>query len=126
MSAPSNFPFLEDDSEVWFRDVIENHLEEARQRALSLTEDAREDDRGCLVTDTEKPRKVRFRGRQVDAYRFIYCVLNQAIASRDHVIRHRCHNRLCINPDHLEIGSQADNKRDDWANWAYGVDPDLL
>jgi hypothetical protein len=72
------------------------------------------------------PRKVRFNGHQWEAYRFIHCVLNQEIASRDHVIRHRCHNRLCVNPDHLEIGSQADNKRDDWAHWAYGTDPDYL
>ena len=48
------------------------------------------------------------------------------IASRDRVVRHRCHNRLCVNPDHLEIGSQADNKRDDWEHWAYGVDWDYL
>ncbi len=33
---------------------------------------------------------------------------------------------LCINPEHLVEGSQADNKHDDWANWAYGVDPDWL
>ena len=42
------------------------------------------------------------------------------------VVRHRCHNRNCINPDHLDIGSRADNKRDDWENWANGVDFDFL
>jgi hypothetical protein len=26
----------------------------------------------------------------------------------------------------LEIGSQADNKHDDWGYWAYGLDPDYL
>lgn len=44
----------------------------------------------------------------------------------DRVVRHRCHNRLCINPEHLALGTQADNKRDDWENWAGGVDFDLL
>lgn len=28
------------------------------------------------------------------------------------VIRHKCDNRPCINPEHLEIGTQADNVRD--------------
>lgn len=28
------------------------------------------------------------------------------------VVRHRCDNPRCINPDHLEIGTQADNMAD--------------
>jgi len=71
-------------------------------------------------------RKVRFGEHQWEAYRLIYCVLNREIASRDRVVRHRCHNRLCVNPDHLEIGSQADNKRDDWEYSAYGIDRRFL
>jgi hypothetical protein len=59
-------------------------------------------------------------------YRFVFCVLNREIASRDHVVRHRCQNRLCINPDHLALGTQADNKRDDWEDWANGIDFDYL
>ena len=62
----------------------------------------------------------------MNAYRLIYCVLNRAVAGYDDVIRHRCHNRLCINPEHLTIGNRADNKRDDWEYLANGVDFDLL
>lgn len=29
-----------------------------------------------------------------------------------HVIRHRCDNPPCVNPNHLESGTQADNVRD--------------
>jgi hypothetical protein len=29
-------------------------------------------------------------------------------------------------PDHLEPGTQADNKRDVWALWSDGIDPDSL
>ena len=28
------------------------------------------------------------------------------------VVRHKCDNRVCINVDHLELGTQADNVRD--------------
>ena len=62
----------------------------------------------------------------MEAYRFVFCVLNGEIVSRDQVVRHRCHNRRCINPDHLVLGTQADNKRDDWEHWSGGVDFDYL
>ena len=117
---------LHDDSELWLLEVLEEQEEEARERAFSLIAEGRTTDTGCIVTDTKGPRKVRFMGRQVPAYRFIHCILSRTVASYDDVVRHRCHNRLCINPDHLTIGSRADNKRDDWEHWANGVDFDLL
>ncbi|GGB87410.1 hypothetical protein GCM10011363_00050 [Marivita lacus] len=117
---------FEDESEAWFGEVISDHLEEAQARAFSIIEAARKEDNGCLTTATVRPSKLRFLGRQVEAYRFIYCVVNQVTASTQQVVRHRCHNRLCVNPDHLVLGSQADNKQDDWLHWAYGTDPDYL
>lgn len=30
------------------------------------------------------------------------------------VVRHKCHNRLCCNPNHLQLGTQADNVADMW------------
>ena len=125
-SDPKKFLVYEDDSERWLRDVMENHYEEAQKRALSLIEDGRVTETGCIVTDTATPRKVVFHGRQTYAYRFIHCVLERAVAGRDQVVRHRCHERLCVNPEHLTLGTQADNKRDDWEYWAGGVDHDFL
>jgi hypothetical protein len=42
------------------------------------------------------------------------------------VVRHSCHNRLCINPEHLQFETQADNKRDDVARYPNGIDFDYL
>jgi hypothetical protein len=116
----------EDDSEQYFRKLFDTNLEGARTRAFSLLANGRQDENGCIVTDTTAPRKVIFAGKQHYAYRFIHCVLTETIASSDDVVRHRCANRQCINPDHLELGSQGDNKRDDWEHWANGIDFDLL
>ncbi|WP_423227763.1 HNH endonuclease [Shimia aestuarii] len=70
--------------------------------------------------------KIRYRGRQVSAARFVYCVVNRAVLDGSTVVRHRCHNKCCVRPEHLIEGSAADNKRDDWDYWANGVDFDLL
>jgi hypothetical protein len=29
------------------------------------------------------------------------------------VVRHLCHNKTCVNPEHLAIGTHADNSQDD-------------
>jgi len=30
----------------------------------------------------------------------------------DCVVRHKCRNRHCVNPEHLEVGTQSDNMKD--------------
>lgn len=120
-----DFVYLDPSLERW-TDIHANHKEEARQRAFSLIAFGNITETGCIETPTNAIRKVRFKGEQYAAYRFIYCVLNDVTPSFEEVIRHRCHNRRCINPAHLEMGSRADNKRDDWDYWANGVDYDFL
>ena len=95
-------------------------------RVSTFLETGTATDTGCLVRDTVGPAKVRFGGRQMEGYRFVLCVLEGVAVGHDTVVRHRCHNRRCFNPDHLQFGTQADNKRDDWEFAANGVDFDLL
>lgn len=51
----------------------------------------------------------RFRG--VRAHRFAY-ELGKGAIPPDLMVRHLCGNKLCVNPNHLEAGTMADNARD--------------
>lgn len=115
-----------DTSQQWFEAVLETHQEEARSRAASLIAEGTKTDAGCIETPTLDARKVRFKGRQMAAYRFVFCILNGVLAGYDDVVRHRCNNRRCINPDHLEIGSRGENLQDERDFAANGVDFGLL
>ncbi|MDP2519251.1 HNH endonuclease [Shimia thalassica] len=117
---------LMDPSQAWYNDIIANHYDEADKVVQALLDTTETDANGCMVTPTVEPRKVRFRGQQDRAYRFVYCILHRFAATRDQVVRHRCHNRRCVNPDHLIEGSRADNVRDERDRKASGVDYRLL
>ncbi len=116
-----HFVFLDDSEQRW-AEIPENHPAEAEALAKRLVGVGKPTPEGCIVTDTTTVKKVRFNGQQFAAYRFIFCALNREVVGYDDVIRHRCHNRLCINPEHLQRGSRADNKHDDWDNSVNGID----
>lgn len=42
-------------------------------------------------------------------------ILNNGEIPGNLLIRHKCSNKLCVNPEHLELGTHSDNLRDAWA-----------
>lgn len=50
---------------------------------------------------------------KTSTYRFIYLLINAIVPDRTDVVRHQCNNRACIRPDHMLLGTQAQNKLDE-------------
>lgn len=56
--------------------------------------------------------QVLARGKKRGAHRESYEAENGEGCAEGLVVRHKCDNPPCVNPDHLEIGTVADNNRD--------------
>ncbi len=66
-----------------------------------------------------RPRRERGTRR---AHRYVWELLNGA-PTADEVVCHKCDVRDCVNPDHLFLGSAADNVRDCWSKGRHGPIP---
>lgn len=74
------------------------------------------DENGCFVCTSHKPNKDGYRQLKIEGktqlmHRVIYTETFGTIPD-GYVVRHKCDNPHCINPEHLETGTVADNNRD--------------
>ena len=60
--------------------------------------------------DNERPR-LWINGRSYPAHRFAHEIFHGPVPE-GRIICHRCHNSLCVNPDHLYAGTHQDNTND--------------
>jgi hypothetical protein len=65
---------------------------------------------------TDKPKangygRLMVNGRAVSAHRYSW-TLHYGAIPLGQVVRHRCDTPRCVRPEHLELGSQADNVAD--------------
>ena len=65
---------------------------------------------GCRNTDGY-PKLNRNGNANTKGHRYVYEQTKGEIP-KGFVIRHACDNILCLNPDHLEVGTPTDNTRD--------------
>lgn len=52
-----------------------------------------------------------YKNKTTNAHRISY-FLKHGVLDKTMLIRHKCHNRCCVNPDHLEKGTYKDNALD--------------
>ena len=85
-----------------------------KKRRKKITFDI--DDNGCFnITSHVKGKKgysnITRNGRRTTMHRYIYeeCF---GLIPYGFVVRHKCDNPSCINPEHLEVGTHQDNSND--------------
>lgn len=58
--------------------------------------------------------RLDYKGRPRLAHRMMYELIHCKRLKPDEVVRHSCDNPPCCNPEHLLLGTQADNVKDMW------------
>lgn len=59
-------------------------------------------------------------GKRWLSYRLMYTLVNGPIPD-GMVVRHKCDNSMCCNPEHLELGDQSDNENDKYNSDRAGI-----
>ena len=101
-------------------ELIRNKLESAKPRAAKPFHIMNiEAPGGCWELGTQiSPDLTKFtapNGHNIitDTYRFVYLLWHAIVVDEHDVVRHQCNNRACIRPDHMLLGTQAQNVLDE-------------
>jgi len=86
-------------------------MEEARDRFFSKVNKTETCWLWAGSKNTHGYGQVKYRGKISHCHRISWFLTGYTIPE-GHLIRHKCRNRHCVNPEHLETGTYADNEAD--------------
>lgn len=71
---------------------------------------------GCWVwTASRKPNgyaQFYSRGRMHRAHRLAWTLMGRELPAKGLELAHRCHNRICVNPEHIYVATHLENIQD--------------